>query len=138
MEKLNYYHREPRPSYRPGLLDRRWQDPLVAAVAVAWALLVLVGLIARFADGDLPSDSRGKSERAAGELYRAAKAQRQMFDVMLLAGGAACCAIAAGLVHRVRSGLRGWTAGSAALVTTCAIVGLLGLLWSAAQLSRAL
>jgi len=43
-----------------------------------------------------------------------------MFDVMLLVGGMGCCAIAAGVVHHVRSDVRGrWR-----------------LLWGAAQLSR--
>ena len=137
MEKLNYYTREPRPYPPPGRLDRRWyrcQDALVAAVAGTWAMVVLVGLVVRFADN---GDLRPRTfDRGASELYRAARAQRTTVDILLLAGGAVCCAIAAGAAHRVRSSLRGWTIGWAVLIAICAIIGLLALIWSAAQLSR--
>jgi hypothetical protein len=134
MEKLNYYHRELPPSYRPRLRDRRWEDVLVPAVALAWSLFVLVGVAARVLDGNGPPDSK----RAAGKAYREVRAERQMFDGMLLVGGVGCCGIAAGVAHRAWSDPRGWRFGTFALVALCAFVGLLGTVWSAAQLSSGL
>ena len=136
MEKLNYYHRELQPSYRPRLRDRRWEDVLVPAVALAWALFVFVGLIAWMIDGNAPPDTRGMSATTAGEVYLAVKGERQMFDGMLLVGAVGSCAIAAGVAHRARSDPRGWMFRWVALVAVRAFVGLLGLVWGAASLSH--
>ena len=53
-------------------------------------------------------------------------------------GGVVSCAIAAGVAHRARSDPHGWAFGTFTLSAVCACVGLLGLVWGAAQLSRGL
>ena len=139
MEKLNYYRREPRrprPPYGHGLLPpgRLREDALVTAAAAGWALLVLAGTVARLADGNARPATGGMSQQAAYELVRGVESERRIIDALLLAGGAACVAVAAGVAHRVRSGPRGWTGGFTALVATCATVGLLAALLAAARL----
>ena len=97
----------------------------MVAVAVAWTLFVLGGIMMRVAAGD-PRPTNDLSD-AASERYRTERADRQMIDGILLVGGAVALAIAGGVAHRVRSSVHG-SAGRSATSRRreLAFVGMMG------------
>ena len=130
MAKLNYYIREAQP-YGRLAADERWEDVLVAGVAIAWTLAVLIGLVARFSGADARPDRGDALSRAE---YDVQLASWTTGTLLLLVGGAAGVAIAAGVAHRVNASPRGWDVGWGATVLACAAVGAAGFLYAAVEL----